>query len=179
MRQRCTPQPGTLAAKDLTFRPADPVWANLAALATARAVLKAYDPYLDLWWSPLRGRGKPGPVGRWRIVAYRAIERSRETVMFWEGPDGEYRGEFPKDALLAEVHKRDMWAKGTDFGREVERLDRDNAALKAAQREEHRAESWRYAHDKTPYDVGAKFNVDMKAKERRSRERKRVPRRAG
>lgn len=164
MRQRCIPPPGSERERQLSFRPPDPADAPALALAEARAALKRYDPFLDLWWSPVIRMGDPtGLIGRWTIKCWQQHDGAWETVCIWEGPNGEFRNELPTDSLVEEVAKRDRWRRietaSETWQRRIERMHAENAAIDEKREMTHRAETWREAADKAFYQSGIRKNI--------------------
>lgn len=170
MRQRCTPSPETLQAKQLSFRPPDPAWAPVEALQQVRAALKRYDPFLDLWWSPVIRMGQENP-GRWTIKCWDEKSGSWDLVHIWEGPNHEYRDEFPVDAIIEVVARKDRWRKletaGETWAQRIERMDRTNAETELKRETLHRHETLREAADKAWYDTGMRFNVPASSEQQR------------
>lgn len=176
MRQRCTPPPGSEQEKQLSFRPPDPAWAPSEALAEARAALKRYDPFLDLWWSPVIRMGDPtGNTGRWTIKCWEQKTGGWDTVHIWEGPNREFRNEFPVDALIEVVAYKDRWRKietaGETWAQRIERMHKENDALDQKREMTHRAETFREAADKAWYDGGLRFNVPVTSEQSRFEKR--------
>lgn len=128
-RARTSPSESSAEWQNFNFRPADPAWAPMALLERCRTALKAYDPYLDLWWSPMRGFGTLAP-GRWRVVCWMQGSNTWDTVFFWEGLKNEYR-EPSADAMVEKIRRCDMWARGNDLGKLAKELDGKKEAADA------------------------------------------------
>jgi hypothetical protein len=165
MRQRCIPPPGSEQEKQLSFRPPDPAWAPVEAVQRARAALKRYDPFLDLWWSPVIRITDAVHPGRWTIKAWEQKGGAWDLVHIWEGPDGSFRNEFPVDALIEVVAYKDRWrtdaTANETWAARIARMDRENQARDDAAELDKRAETWRWAVDKANYDQKTRFNVPM------------------
>jgi hypothetical protein len=153
MRQRCLPSSGTLQEKSLSFRPPDPAWAPTAAVQRARAALKAYDPYLGLWWSPAARLNDPVRPGRWTVKEWMPSVCNWDTVLVWESPSGEYRDEFPVDQLVAAVAARSL--QGQSFGKRLAAHDAANKARDSRAAAKEHDDGWREANSKARYDVNA------------------------
>lgn len=157
MRQRCLPSSDTLQSKSLSFQPPDPAWAPVAAVQRARAVLKAYDPYLNLWWSPAVRLGDPVRPGRWTVKEWMPSVCNWDTVLVWEGPNGEYRDEFPTDRLVAAVAARSL--RGERFDRHVETKQAADKARADKAEATRFDDDWREANAKAKHDIGATLVV--------------------
>lgn len=182
MRQRCVPPPGSEQEKQLSFRPPDPAWAPVEALAKARAALKRYDPFLDLWWSPvIRMNADAATPGRWTIKCWGPNSGEWDTVHIWEGPNNVFRNEFPEDTLIETVAFKDRWRKietaNESWIQRVERMHRENDAKTAKHEMNHRTETWREAADKAWYDGGLRFNVPVSSAQQRFEARQKRARR--
>lgn len=145
MRVRCAPEAGTQAHQSFTFRPADPAWAPIALVERCRTALKAYDAYLDLWWSPMRGFGGFAP-GRWRVVQWLKLSGTWDTVFYWEGLKGEYREPSP-DALVNKIRACDLWARDDDLGKAAKRLADENDKREEKEKRTRYDEAFDHAHD--------------------------------
>lgn len=145
MRVRCAPSESSEHHRPFNFVPPDPDH-SAALVARCREELKKYDPYLNVWWSPLRGLHAPPPLGRWRIVCY--IERTAnwDHVHYWEN-------EHPTDAalnsyrapsaseMLAKVQELDIWRKGEGLVDVSRRIDIANERRAAKAKEDRHTES--------------------------------------
>lgn len=165
MRERCVPQPDTLAHKQFVFQPPDPEWAPVEAVRRAREVLREYDPFLNLWWSPAVRLFDPVKPGRWTVKVWMPTAGNWDTVLIWESPSGEYRGEFPEDALRAELGKRDLDKMNLTLAQFVGNMDEANAQMEFLRDKDIYHRSLRHAADKALYDRdpfaahrSAKFN---------------------
>jgi len=156
MRQRCIPSKDTTKAKQFEFRPPDPAWAPTAAVQRARKALKAYDPYLDLWWSPAVRLGTEQP-GRWCVKEWLPSTGAWDMVLVWEGPNGEYRDEFPTDVLVAKVAAKSL--KGVSFAAHLDKVESSNDTRDADAERIRLREGWREANHKAAYDSKRKFGV--------------------
>lgn len=161
MRQRCVPQRDTLAHKQLTFRPPDPPWAPTAAVARARKALNDYDPFLALWWSPVVRMFDSTHPGRWTVKSWMPHSGSWETVFIWEGPNKEYRDEFPIDQLLQEVAKRDLNQMGKTLQEWSDDLDKQNEGMEYRRDRGVYHEAMKHAVDKALYDSDIKKGVTV------------------
>lgn len=156
-RARVAPPQHTAEAQNYAFRPADPAWAPAALLERCRAGLKAYDPYLDLWWSPMRGFGQLAP-GRWRVVCWMKGQNTWDTVFFWEGLDGKYR-EPAVDAMVEKIRRCDLWARGTDLGQHAKRIDGKKEDADAKDERTKLDEAWGHSVDAA--DVAGKHRLSF------------------
>jgi len=159
MRQRCVPTQGSAAWQSFTFRPQDPVWAPHALLERTRKALKAYDTYLDLWWSPMR-QMHSGLAGRWRIVAFMPKTSTWDTVLYWEGEGGTYRDPSPEGCLMA-AQKADLWARGDDLKKLSDRLETKSKKNEDAAWREKYDGTWDHSVDVAEFAAGHKKHYDM------------------
>lgn len=175
MRARCIPPPGSEQEKQLSFRPPDPADAPAGALQRAREALKRYDPFLDLWWSPVIRIHDPVHTGRWTIKCWEQKTGAWDTVHIWEGEAGEFRNEFPVDALVAAVAAKDRWRKietaGETWMQRVERMHQENEALNAAREHERRKETLREAVDLANHQTGARLLIQKTSEQSRFEKR--------
>lgn len=161
-----------MAGRDLAFRPPDPVWAPKGRLERIRAALKAFDPFLDLWWSPLCRFNSPHP-GRWVVKEYVRSSRTWTNVMIWEGPNRQYRDEFPIEQMLDQIAAR---GAGGELRRLSKDLDRKNRDVDEKRELEHKIGTYREAADEAWYTSGQRFGVRQSGLGRSRRERNAVPR---
>lgn len=90
MRHKVTIPEGSAAHRSFHFRPQDPIWAPAGHLEAVRKRLARHDPYISVWWSPLRRMDTSELAGRWRVVEWMPRNGNWSTAFYWEGPNGEY-----------------------------------------------------------------------------------------
>lgn len=162
MHQRAIPDKDTETFRSFSHVPKDPDIAS-ETIERCREALKAYDPYLNVWWSPARGLSKPAPVGRWRIVQWVPRTGNWDTVTYWEGEDGAYRQPSPSE-MLAEVQRLDLWARGDDASQLSMRLDAANARRANKAKETKHEDTFKDSIDFAEIAVGKRKSFDMKAR---------------
>lgn len=116
MRRRCVPNESSEHFRPFNFLPPDPDHSS-ETIARCREALKAYDSFLNIWWSTIRGFGRRPegePLGAWRIVEWMPKQSAWSTVSYWETADGLYRAPDPNE-MLAEVQRMDAWKRGEDL----------------------------------------------------------------
>lgn len=166
MRQRCLPTRDSDRAHQLDFQPPDPVGAPTLAVARARKALRAFDRYLVLHWSPVIRVMDERP-GRWTIKEWGPQTGTFSTVVIWEGPNGEYRGEFPVDAMLAAVASKSTGGmSATDF---LASKDAANATFDKKREDKRDTESWREANVRAAFDNRNRFTPTLKTGQNRRR----------
>lgn len=159
VRVRCVPQEGSAGWRAFSDRPKDPVWSNRSLLERTRKALKAYDSYLDLWWSPTRRFHSEIP-GRWRIVCFMPNAHVWDTVQYWEGESGEYRDPSPEGCLIA-AQRCDMWARDTNLSAVSKKVDGKNDAVKERAEASKFDEVWNDSVQYADAMVGKKRHYDM------------------
>lgn len=160
MRQRCVPTQGSAGWQSYSFLPPDPSWAPSGLIERTRKALKAYDSYLNLWWSPMRGMAS-GLPGRWRIVCYMPRTSTWDTVLYWEGEGGSYRDPSPEGCLQA-AQRCDMWARNDDLTKLAARVEDKRATKEDKQEREKFDDVWDDSVHYADYASGKRKNFDMK-----------------
>lgn len=146
MRQRCVAREGSAEEHSLRFCPPDPVWAPAESLEKARKALKAFDPRLNLWWSPMRHFNSELP-GRWRVVEFLAGSGTWDTVFSWEGPEGQYRPPLPVEPIIAKIASMDVTKHGGDLTKMSKALDAKNDKQDEKSKTAKKDDARRSAHD--------------------------------
>lgn len=94
----------TAAWRTFHSRPpgAEPPVGVLGDFEPARKTLKAFDPALEIWWSPWRDYGTDTP-GRWRIMQWGPRAQNWIHILYWQYDDGSYRPLYPIGALIRKL----------------------------------------------------------------------------
>lgn len=157
MRRKLTPIEGGHLWRMSHWCPADPEWCSLHEVRSVRLALKRHDALLNLWWEPARRRAQtPDIPGRWRVVRWMQTLGNHDTVFYWEGDNGSYRG--LDGAATAMVNRLQMMEQKT-----MKELDREceehNAEVDRKRRAEHRENMERHWEDfnKRAYGVRQTF----------------------
>jgi len=98
---RALPKEGSVQARSYHFRPPDPTWVSAKMLEEVRAALRAFDPYVTIWWSETkRCVSHPEMPGRWRVMEYLPRKNNWLEAFTWETPSKGYRLPWPASAII-------------------------------------------------------------------------------
>lgn len=125
MRFATTPPPCGVAWRSYRFTPPDPYWIPKGTIEEVRRRIRRFDPWLNVWWSPMRGH-LTGCPGRWRIVQWLPRAVTWSTVFYWETSEGDYLPLRPVNQILTKLAsaRHDLVELGQRIEEENERRER-------------------------------------------------------